>query len=249
MTRLTDEKYWNDGYKGIQLSEATEGPLADLLNTYVDKVENKACIEIGSFPGTYLPVIGRKGYSLSGIDFNERNKTDLPGWLSHLGLKVDGFYSGDFFEFVKNENKKYDLVCSFGFIEHFENYLEVIQAHLDMVAPGGKIIITTPNFKGWMQYFPHLFFDKENLAKHNVKSMAPDKWKLLIESNNFKVTWCGYFGKYYFWYDPAEHRSKIKMTLLKNVNRLIFNLNKLIKKSGKESRAYSAFCGIVAEKK
>ncbi len=248
MTRLTDEKYWDEGYQGQQLTAATEGSLPDLLNAYLDKVENKTCIEIGSFPGTYLPAIGKKGYTLNGIDFNERNKTDLPPWLAGLGLKTGEFWSGDFFEFVKTANKKYDLVCSFGFIEHFENYDEVIQAHLDMVSPGGKVIITTPNFAGWMQYIPHRLFDKENLAKHNVKSMAPKKWKKLMESNGFEVKYCGYFGKYYFWYDPAEHRSKLKMFFLKNVNRLIFNLNKLVKMSGKESKAYSAFCGIVAIK-
>ncbi len=248
-TRLTDETYWNEGYKDAVFGEATSGGLVDLLNKYLDNVENKSCIEIGSFPGAYLPVIGKKGYILNGIDFNPRNEKDLPEWLSGMGLKTGKFWAGDFFEFIKEEKTTYDLVCSFGFIEHFENYLEVIAAHLKLLKPGGKIIITTPNFRGWMQYLPHKLFDNENLGKHNLKSMNPVAWKMLMEQNGLEVQFSGYFGKYNFWVDTAKHRSGLSKLLLKSTNRIIYNLNKLIKRSGKDAKAYSAFCGIVAVKK
>ncbi len=58
-----------------------------------------------------------------------------------------------------------------------------------------------------------------------------------------------YFGKYYFWTDDTAKRSGFEKFMLKTVNRIIFNLNKLIKKAGIESKSYSAFCGIVAERK
>lgn len=247
--RLTDEKYWNEGYTEQQFAEARDGALIDLLNTYLENVQQQTCMEIGSFPGSYIPAIGRKGYKLHGIDFNKRNADELPQWLSSLGLNVGQFWSGDFFEFIKDHKTRYDLVCSFGFIEHFENYKEVIQSHIDMVKPAGKIIITTPNFRGWMQYIPHKLFDKENLKIHNLKSMNPGEWKKVLEANGFEVKFSGWLGKYYFWVDDSQKRSKLQLFLLKNVNRIIFNLNKIIKKAGKDSQSYSAFCGIVAERK
>ncbi len=247
--RLTDEAYWNDGYANQPLGEAIGGPLEHFLDTHLTAVNNASCLEIGSFPGSYLPVIGRKGYVLNGIDFNPRNKQELPQWLQSLGLQTGDFWSGDFFELGKNMQNRYDLVCSFGFIEHFENYREVIDAHVKLLKPSGKIVITTPNFRGWMQYWPHRLFDKENLAKHNVKSMNPTAWKKQLEALGFNVKFAGYFGKYYFWVDDSAKRSGFEKFMLKTVNRIIFNLNKLIKKAGIESKNYSAFCGIVAEKK
>lgn len=247
--RLTDENYWNAGYGEQQFGEAKDGALIDFLNNHLENVEHKTCLEIGSFPGSFIPAIGRKGYELNGIDFNKRNAGELPGWLSTLGLKVGEFWSGDFFDFIKDHKNKYDLVCSFGFIEHFENYKEVIQSHINLVKPSGKLIITTPNFRGWMQYLPHKFFDDENLKKHNLKSMNPVEWRNVLESNGFEVSFHGWFGKYDFWVDPNQERSKLQRFMLKNVNRFIFNFNKIVKKTGKESKNYSAFCGIVAEKK
>ena len=247
--RLTDEAYWNEGYNDQPLGEAIGGPLENFLGAHLTSITNATCLEIGSFPGSYLPVIGRKGYNLSGIDFNKRNERELPQWLQSLGLPVGDFWSGDFFEFIKDHTARYDLVCSFGFIEHFENFPEVIEAHVKLLKPSGKIVITTPNFRGWMQYWPHRFLDNENLKKHHIKSMSPAAWKKQLEALGFTVTFAGYFGKYYFWTDDTAKRSGFEKFMLKSVNRIIFNLNKLIKKSGMESKSYSAFCGIVAERK
>ena len=246
--RLTDEAYWNEGYANQPLGEATGSPLEHFLNSHLTPVNDATCLEIGSFPGSYLPVIGRKGYILNGIDFNPRNEKELPQWIASLGLRTGEFWTGDFFELDKDLKNRYDLVCSFGFIEHFENFPEVIEAHVKLLKPSGKIVITTPNFRGWMQYWPHRFLDKENLDRHHIKSMNPVAWKKQLESLGFTVTFAGYFGKYYFWVDENAKRSGFERFLLRTVNRVIFNLNKLIKKTGKESGSYSAFCGIVAEK-
>jgi 2-polyprenyl-3-methyl-5-hydroxy-6-metoxy-1,4-benzoquinol methylase len=39
-------------------------------------------------------------------------------------------------------------VISFGFIEHFDNPENVIQKHLDLLKPGGILIVGVPNFTG-----------------------------------------------------------------------------------------------------
>lgn len=79
-------------------------------------------MEIGS--SAHFGGAGRKGYMLNGIDFNKRNEKELSLWLQSLGLPVGEFWSGDFFDFVKDHTTRYDLYCSFlfGFIEHFENF-------------------------------------------------------------------------------------------------------------------------------
>ena len=247
--RLTDEDYWNLSYKNFIFQDIKEGAIFDLLSKYLDKVEGKSSLEIGSFPGTLIPIVGRKGYIVHGVDYNSRNGVDLPNWLKSLNLQVGKFWVSDFFTFKYDVVKRFDLVTSFGFIEHFENFDEVIKEHLDLVVAGGKVIITTPNFKGWMQYLPHRIFDNENLKNHFLKSMNPSKWKKILEANGFEVKYYGFFGSYLFWVDPNQKRSKIQKYYLKQTHRLIYNLNKVFQKFKIESNIFSAFCGIVAVKK
>lgn len=247
--KLTDENYWNQSYENLEFKDINDGALIDFLDKFVNKVDNKSSIEIGSFPGNFIPIIGRKGYKVHGIDYNPKNAIELPNWLRSLNLDVGQFWSSDFFYFINNSTTRFDLVCSFGFIEHFLNYEEVLKAHFNLINPKGKLIVTTPNFRGWLQYIPHRFFDNKNLKKHCLKSMNPGRWKSILEANGFEVIYSGYFGGYLFWVDPNQKRSKINAFFLKQIHRFIFNLNKMIKRNNIESSAFSAFCGIVAIKK
>ena len=97
--RLTDEDYWNLSYKNFIFQDIKEGAIFDLLSKYLDKVEGKSSLEIGSFPGTLIPIVGRKGYIVHGVDYNSRNGVDLPNWLKSLNLQVGKFWVSDFFTF------------------------------------------------------------------------------------------------------------------------------------------------------
>lgn len=245
MSRLTDEQFWSDSYKNVQFQDLSEHSVAILLQKYLPEENDKTAIELGSFPGAFLPTIGRKGYTLNGIDFNPRNVDALPTWLKSKGLQVKEFNSGDIFEFVSISKERFDLVCSFGLIEHFENYEEVIRLHLSLLKPGGKLVITTPNFRGWMQYLPHRLFDAYNLSKHYLPSMNPSKWKTIIEKEGLQVLFSGYFGGYSFWVDREQKRSRINKALLRFTELSIYQLRKIL---CFQSSAFSAFCGIVAIK-
>lgn len=247
--RLTDAKYWNDSYKTLSFEDLNTHEVALLLNKYLADSEGKEALEIGSFPGSFLPTIGRRGFILNGVDYNLKNSTDLPLWLKTLNLKVGKFETSDFFDFIKINSKNYDLVCSFGFLEHFSNYEDVIKSHIEMVKPGGQLIITTPNFKGWMQFLPHWIFDRPNLKKHYLPSMNPGKWKKILIRNNFEIEFAGYFGGYCFWVDNMQNRNKILFYSLRFVERCISQLRKIFKFYKLESSAFSCFCGIVATKK
>ena len=55
-------------------------------------------------------------------------------------------FQHDFFSF--NTKEKYDLVSSFGFIEHFDNTEEVFAKHCDLVNDNGYLVIGLPNLRG-----------------------------------------------------------------------------------------------------
>lgn len=247
--RLTDEKFWNDMYVEVEFNDLRDHSVALMMEKYLPAVQGKTSLEAGSFPGAFIPTVGRKGYVVHGVDFNKNNKDQLPAWLRGLGLQVGEFWTEDFFDFIKDEKKRFDLVCSFGLIEHFENYPEVIQAHIDLIKPGGAIVLTTPNFRGWMQYLPHRLFDNENLKKHYVPSMNPSKWAKQLEANGFEIIYAGYFGGYAFWSDRLQKRGKLNELLYKFTTRSISQFRKLFSALHLESSSFSAFCGIVAVKK
>jgi 2-polyprenyl-3-methyl-5-hydroxy-6-metoxy-1,4-benzoquinol methylase len=247
--KLTTETYWDEGYIGIDFTDMHDHTVGIFLQEHLPDGDGKTAFEIGSYPGSFIPTIGRKGFQVSGVDFNTRNSTVLPQWLKSLGIKTGEFSSADFFDFIKTPHEQYNLVCSFGFIEHFTNYEEVILMHAKLVKPGGQLIITTPNFKGWMQYFPHLLIDRNNLKKHYIPSMSPQKWKNLLEKEGFKIQFAGFFGGYQFWVDRSEKRNGFKYLLIRFTERTISQLRKLFCKLDIQSSAFSGFAGIVAEKK
>lgn len=246
--RLTDEEYWDKGYKSIDFYDQSTHDVANFLNKYLKDGYGKTSLEVGSFPGSFIPTIARKGYLVNGVDFNKGNSTALPAWLKSFGFEVGTFWTADFFDFIKVNSDNFDLVCSFGLIEHFKNYEEVIEAHIKLLKPGGQLIITTPNFRGLLQYLPHKLLDKENLNKHFLPSMRPKEWKKILERNGFQVDYHGYFGGYYFWVDRFQPRNKIEKLLLRFTERLISQFNKLFLKIKLQSSSFSSYCGIVATK-
>ena len=118
-------------------------------------------------------------------------------WLKKNDFKIGNFIKDDIFNI--NQDKKYDIVFSSGFIEHFINFEEVINIHSKLVKIGGHIFITVPNFSGIIQKKLHTIFDIENLEKHYLPSMNPIKWVDILKKQNFKIIDSGYLGGFDFW--------------------------------------------------
>jgi hypothetical protein len=227
--RLTDTEYWEKSYLNSDFSDMHEHDVAIYIARNLQKVENKTSLEIGSFPGSFIPTVGRKGYIVSGVDYNSKNGKELPKWLSSIGINVGEFWTADILEFIK--------------------FKEIIKIHIGLIKPGGKVILTTPNFRGFLQYIPHKIFDDENLKKHYLPSMNPQLWKKILEENGFEVLSYGYFGGYMFWVDKEQKRGKMNTFCLKITMKIISQFRKILSFLNLESSAFSAYCGIVAVKK
>lgn len=242
--KLTTKEFWVQPGIQYEFSRHKSHDIDTFIKKYIPKISNGTCIEIGSYPGPHLATFGDLGYTLNGIDFHPDNSLSLPIWLNKENYEVGIFQSVDFFEFETNQ--KYDVVASFGFIEHFINYKEVIEKHASFVANDiGYLIITTPNFRGCLQYFLHKFFDKKNLALHNTESMNPRIWKNILEEAGFEIIYHGYFGNFWFWHGH-ENLPKWKKKLLWVIERAIPRIRRIL---WFQSSIFSAYAGIVARKK
>lgn len=216
---LTDRKFWEEYWKNYQY---TKIPDHVFFEQYIPKMPQGAtAIEIGGFPGT-MSIFFHKKYGLDVslldyyIDTNIVNKlekhNDLVSNTIHC-IEQDFFsYQSDF---------KYDLVYSIGFIEHFEDTLDVIKRHVELLSENGDLLIILPNFRGlngWLQKC----FDRPNYDAHNLNSMKIKLLNEIMKKLPVKEIHIDYIGKPMLWLEPKATKSnKIKRSIVKLASCLI----------------------------
>jgi len=106
-------------------------------------------------------------------------------------LEADAFSSS----FQESYRACFDVVMSLGVIEHFTaaELDSVIDAHVSLVKPGGRLIVTIPNYRG-LNYLLKLLFSRQNLGAHNLSIMRLDAFRRIFTSRGLRTLFCGYAG-------------------------------------------------------
>lgn len=238
-----EQQLWDEGYEKADLFVA---PPDDLIRCWLQKhiqPGNGSCLELGCFPGRYLAVLGELGYEVNGIDLTPRVEQDLKPWLQGRGYHVGEFIRDDVF--THSFDRRYDIVCSFGLIEHFEDWPELLRRHAELVAEGGTLIVSTPNFRGGLQWFLHRWCDQENFYRHNLAAMFPDKWAQIAEAEGLEVVEAGCVGTFDFWYGGTQPRNLLQKSVAKTARKLI----PLLRKMPFKSPAFAPYFGLIARKR
>jgi 2-polyprenyl-3-methyl-5-hydroxy-6-metoxy-1,4-benzoquinol methylase len=198
--RLSKKEDWQ--YQNLQVSLRDIQNFAD-DNEWVERVLNlvphseMSYLELGCSPGICSAAVARgTSWSLSGVDFSEGGTIFLKT-LKLVG-KSANFYRADIFEF--KTDKLYDIVASYGLIEHFSggSLDKILNIHDECLSPGGYLLIELPNFTGF-QYFWHYLFDKPNLDIHNVDIMSPTKIANSFQEKGYEILFSDYVGCAKFW--------------------------------------------------
>ncbi len=240
---LAKQEYWNSIYKDCVITgEKTNSPLVKWILKFLPILPKGSCIEIGVFPGNFIEIFGRLGYEISGIDLTPR-VIELNDYFKSKGYHVGEFRQEDFLSL--NKSPLFDIVCSFGFIEHFEDYESMILMHGELLKEKGVLIITTPNFRGKIQYYLHKWLDNENLLRHNVNSMCPENWAALLEKNGFDVIESGYLGSFEFGTE-IQKRNYLQKIVRRIIMRLIPFFQQILPAGNPD---YAPYCGIIARKR
>jgi len=204
MDTVAPVEYWDSRYASQALRyEPEDLPFKEVFEEYLPT--GGTCFEIGCYPGPFLIYLGKRfGYTVSGIDTTPYVASQMPEHLRRNGVSVGSLTQGNFFAF--DAGRRFDVVCSFGFLEHFKNFREVIRKQAQMVAPGGTIVISCPNFRK-LQYALHRWLDPVNLRRHVVAAMDLDVWEETLREQGFSVVHRGYYGTAGFWReDPPPSR-------------------------------------------
>lgn len=216
---LTDRAFWVNYWEqkpdlsvNIPANYMFHEQLAKIINT--QKV--KTAIELGGFPG-YYAVFLKKYFDLEVtlLDyFVHQPITNKLLQTNGLEEKDIHIVETDLFNYVPQQ--QYDLVLSFGLIEHFKDTADIINRHIQFVKPGGTLFITLPNFRalnGWFQKR----FDPDNYDKHNIECMDPKLLAGICEQAGLQVLQSRFFGNFSLWLHEEEQKPLMLRLLKKSL--------------------------------
>ena len=100
--------------------------------------EGDKVLEIGCARGGFLERMQQKGIKCTGLELNESAlKYGRSRGLEILNQSIQAH--------AKENSEQYDVVCSFQVLEHVASVKEFMQASIDALKPGGKLIASVPN--------------------------------------------------------------------------------------------------------
>ncbi len=106
-------------------------------------------LELGCGGARFLPHLGaRVGVEIAGIDFSELGIERTKNTCRALGVDDSKIVLGEIFEYASQHADEFDLVFSYGLVEHFEDISEIVSAHLECARPGGRVLVVAPNLAG-----------------------------------------------------------------------------------------------------
>lgn len=174
-------------------------------------------MEIGGYPGIMAGYLTKKyGYKCTIIDYVGSQGT-IRKVEQMYGLESNSidFVVEDIFSVQRAE--KFDLVTSYGFIEHFEDIKNILLMHKKFMKDGAHLFCTIPNFKG-INGLVQFLFDRENLSKHNLKSMNIRLLKKVMAELSFQNIKVYYYGRPTVW---LENKSTMDIKYLKKIIKIV----------------------------
>jgi SAM-dependent methyltransferase len=242
---ITDLQYWDSVHAELDSEPPSRShPLRVWIETYAAGLEGKV-FEVGCYPGGFLSVFGEMGFELNGIDFGPR-VAEVPVSLAGQGYRVGRIEQGDFLGDNGEgfDGGPFDVVCSFGFIEHFEDWEHVLRLHARLVGDTGTLMITCPNFAGAVQGTLHRWLDRENYLRHNVDAMRPGRWADILRPLGFEVVFSGWMGRFAFWTEDAP-----SSTVVRAGRATVPVVSPIFKAMGPGRASLAPMCGLVAHRR
>lgn len=191
---LSTVEYWDSVLTAAKLPRINSYQSYYIPMNFFDEVlkneSKKTLMEIGAGSSGWLPYFSQKyGYKVSGLDYSEIGcKIGLKN-LEMTKVDFDEMICEDIFKW--NSPKKYDVIFSYGVIEHFEHPEKILKICHDHLNKDGIIITVVPNLAGLMgswskRFVPDIF------AIHKI--IKKDELKRLHLENGFSDLKTGYAG-------------------------------------------------------
>lgn len=151
-------------------------------------------LELGCYPGKFMRLFAEHGgYEVSGLEYVEQCVERTQMLLRQAGVESTVAH-GDFRTWQTEE--QWDVVASFGLIEHFDETRDVLEQHARLTQEGGHVLVTFPLHCGiYGQVMA--WSDPARFAQHNRMSLN-DAVAAANESDRLTVIKAGYLGRFGF---------------------------------------------------
>jgi 2-polyprenyl-3-methyl-5-hydroxy-6-metoxy-1,4-benzoquinol methylase len=167
-------------------------------------------VEIGSAPGEHLAKLSQTfGLVPYGIEYSDEGVAVNQKTFASHGLDPSNVIPMDFFsDECLRYREHFDVVVSRGFVEHFEDPKAVIDRHLELLKPGGLLIVSVPNLRGVNGALTRFFHD-DLMALHNLGIMSKAPFLTLFDPEKVRPLVCRYVGTFSFYLFSTKSGSRL----------------------------------------
>lgn len=232
---LSSKEYWDAVLKEanlpLRVNKKQYSPwlINSFFKDFISEDRFKTLLEIGSGSSAWLPFLADE-YNLrvSGLDYSEIGCKICEENLRMQGINFDEIICEDVFKW--DSGTRYDIIISFGVIEHFENpghILKIIRQHLN---ENGLIITIVPNLLGISGKLTKIFLP--DVYKIH-KKISENYLKELHQAAGYECLKNDYTGFFYpmiipwsvkttgFFFKKGSSRRKVILKLLELANAVI----------------------------
>lgn len=199
------QRYWNKTWDAIPLptlwpvdskkirdgvERALFKDMANAFKKYGFVDQDKTLVEVGCARSAVLPLFAKKlGFRISGIDYSPNGCDQTRHVLERERVQGE-IYCCDIFSPPNNLIEKFDVVVSFGLIEHFSDTTEIVSSLSRLVKPGGLVFTSLPNMNGTIG-FAQKILDRGVYDIH--VPLTSDMVRIAHEQAGLQVISCNYF--------------------------------------------------------
>ncbi len=196
---LTTRGYWDGHWRRERKYEGADHIMDSLLVRHLPRGGDY--LEVGCAPGATLAYFHRRfGYRVTGVDFSSVEL--VRATMARAGITDYRVVEADFLRWESEQ--RFDVVASFGFVEHFADVRGIVLRHARFVRPGGYLVLELPNLR-YFNGLLHAVLLPRVLALHNRAAMRPKRITApLLEGDAFEILHAGYFGTSFLDFDPQN---------------------------------------------
>ena len=137
-------------------------------------------LEIGCGRGSFIKKIQQKGADCIGLELNENA-------VSYGQDKKVNILKESIQNHAKNNNERYDVVCSFQVVEHIAKIKEFLQSSINVLKPGGRLVISVPNNDSLiLKYYDNIVLNMppHHMGMWDINSLISIQKKFNLQLDN-----------------------------------------------------------------
>jgi 2-polyprenyl-3-methyl-5-hydroxy-6-metoxy-1,4-benzoquinol methylase len=124
----------------------------------VGSVPKQRVVELGCGGSRWLRILSQRcSAQVWGVDFSQPGVESTRRQLRDAGVSDANITLSEIHAFVERHSGMFDLVVSFGLVEHFYDISEILATHVRCARPGGRVFVTAPNLSAlnlrWARVF------------------------------------------------------------------------------------------------